>query len=113
TINHFALEFTLEHALDAVEKIALVFADQGNSFAGFASAARAANAVDVVFRHHGQIVVHHKGQMINVDAACRHVGRDQHSRFTLFEVSQCLVASALGLVTVNGGGDQSIAGELA
>ena len=67
-----------------------------------ASAARAADAVHVVFRHVGQLVVHHVRQLVDVQTARRDVGSHQHGQAAVLEARQRPGAGPLALVAVDG-----------
>ena len=69
---------------------------------GSACAPSATDAMHVIFRHIRQFVIHHIRQLIDVDAARRDVGRDQHLQRASFKFAQRFHARALALVAVNG-----------
>src|SRR5690606_17077675 len=74
---------------------------QRHRFAGRSGPRRAADAVDVVLGHLRQVVIVDVAHAGNVDAACRHVGGDQHADFTGPERLEGAVALALALVAVD------------
>jgi hypothetical protein len=67
-----------------------------------AGPASAANAVHIVFRYIGQLVVHHAWQLIDVKAARRDIGGNQHPYFPVLEIRQRAGARTLAFVAVNG-----------
>ena len=66
--------------------------------------AGAANAMDVGFRNLGQVVVHHAGQILNVQSPRGDVRCDEHPDFSFLKAGQRLLTGGLTLVAVNGGG---------
>jgi hypothetical protein len=66
-----------------------------------ARAARAADAVDVALGLVGQVVVDDVGHLVDVDAARRDVGGDQHAGRAVGEGRQRALSGALGLVAVD------------
>ena len=75
---------------------------EGNRRAGGAGARGAADAVDIGFRHMRQIVVDHMRHAVDVDAARRDVGRNQHVDLAGLEFGKRALALALRLVAVDG-----------
>src|SRR5439155_20259050 len=65
-------------------------------------AGRAPDAVHIVHRRARQVVVHHHGQLRNVDAASGHVRGDDNLQPAGLEVRQTLCARALTQVAVEG-----------
>jgi len=51
-------------------------------------ATRAADAVDVIFRMHGEIVIHHMRDAVHVNSPRRNVRRHQHTHRAGFEILQ-------------------------
>src|SRR6266853_547980 len=95
------LDFLADQPLD-VAKVRAVFArDERHGLAGFARAAGAADAVDVVFRDVRQVVVHHVRQRLDVKTACGDVGGDQDLQLAVLEALQGLHALRLALVAVD------------
>ena len=78
----------LQQALDVAQLDAFVAADQRQRFAAGTGTAGTADAVDVVFRHVGQLEVHHARQRIDVQPACRDVGGDQRGELARLEIGQ-------------------------
>ena len=68
----------LDELLDVAQELVLVDADERDRLARGAGAARAPDPVDVIVRHVGQVVVDDVRQLVDVDAARRDVGGDQH-----------------------------------
>ena len=54
-----------------------------------------ADAVDVILRILGQVVVDHVGDALDVQPAGGHVGRDEHGETPLLEIGQDLQAAVL------------------
>ena len=94
--NHDLRNLALDQAFDVAQQLVLVDAHQRQRLALGAGAAGAADAVHVVFRHVGQLVVHHVRQLVDVDAARGDVGRHQHPHCAVLEVGQRLGARAPG-----------------
>src|SRR6266508_5707482 len=94
------LDFLADKPLD-VAKVRAVFArDERHLLAGFARAAGAADAVDVVFRDVRQVVVHDVRQRLDVQAPRGDVGGDEHLQLAVLEALQSLHALRLALVAV-------------
>jgi len=74
---------------------------QSNRSSRVACPARAADAMDIVLRHVGQLIVDHVRQLFDVEPARGHFGGDECRDLVRFEVGQCTYASALALVAVN------------
>ena len=55
----------------------------------------------------------HERKLLDIEAASRDVGGDQHLHFAFLEIAQSLHALQLRLVTVQGGAGKAVAGELA
>ena len=87
--------------LNAAQQIACVGGDERNGEAIGACAARASDAVDVVFGKHGQIVVHHVVDFGHIDAAGEHVGSHEHVGFAFAEIVQRAAALRLAAVGVD------------
>ncbi|VVE20874.1 hypothetical protein PEP31012_03141 [Pandoraea eparura] len=100
--DHFALDGALDETFDLREQLMLVHAHERHRLAVCASASRAADAVHIVFRHFRQVEVDHMGQLVDVDAACGDIGRDQHLQRATLEFGECARAGTLTLVAVNG-----------
>src|SRR5579871_3082610 len=77
-----------DELLDGGQIRGFFWADQGDRVAGNARPARAADAVDVVFRHVRQLEVDDVRQLIYVQAARGDVGGDQDARRARLEVGQ-------------------------
>ncbi len=97
-----------DQRLDGLELTQLVLAHQRDGLAATTGAAGAADAVDVILRHLGQLEVDHVGQLIDVQTSGGDVGRHQHSHLALAKIRQRPVAGTLALVAVNGDGIQAI-----
>ena len=90
----------LGKALDVHHEAFLVHADEADGFASGACTARAADAVNVVLGHVGNLVVHDMWQVVDIDPAGSNVGGNQGADLTALETCQCLGAGALALVAV-------------
>lgn len=62
----------------------------------------------VVFGHVGQFEIHDLGKLVDIEAACRDICRDEYGDFALFEVIQRTGACGLTLVAMNSRGGQSV-----
>ena len=93
-----------EHALDVVEQLQLVDADERHGVAVDAGAARPADAVDVVLGDHRQLEVDDVRERLDVEAAGRDLGGDQDGEPAGLEVGQGADALRLALVAVDRGG---------
>ncbi len=90
----------------------LVHAHQRDRLALRTRAAGAADAVHIVFRHVGQVEVDHMRQLVDVDAARRDVGGDQHAQRAGLELRQRPRARRLALVAVDGERRNAVARQL-
>nr|GEU28390.1 putative uridine nucleosidase 2 [Tanacetum cinerariifolium] len=97
---------------DQVEMLLGIEADKADRHAALARAAGAADAVGVVDRRSRQVVVDHRRQARDVDAARGDVGRHQHLQAARLEVAQHLGARALAEFTVKGAGLDAVAIQL-
>ena len=102
------LDFLADEPLD-VAKVRAVFArDERHGLPGFARAAGAADAVDVVFRDVRQVVVDDVRQRLDVEAPRGDVGGDEHLQLAVLEALQGLHALRLALVAVDRGGFDAV-----
>ena len=92
----------LGKALDVLHEAFFVQAHQADGLAAVAGAARAANAVNVVFTDVRDFVVDDVRQLVDVDAACGNVSRHQRTDVAVFKALQGLGAGGLALVAVQG-----------
>src|SRR5262249_26248829 len=79
-------ELALQELFDRLEKIRLFRRNQRDRLAGHPRAAGAADAVNVIFWRVRELVIDDEGQLLDVDAAGRDVGRDQHRAVAVLEV---------------------------
>src|SRR5690606_5386890 len=107
-----AVDGALDELLDGVQVLDRRPADQRPAPAVAARAARAADAVDIVFRHIGQLEVHHVRKLVDVDAAGGDVGGHQHGHFAVLEAAQRPGAGGLALVAMDGRSRQAVLDEL-
>ncbi len=75
---------------------------------GFAGPCRPTDPVDIGFRQIRQVVIDDMGDIVDVNAACRDVGRDEDLHGAGLEPVQRLDALGLGLVAVDGGRLQAV-----
>src|SRR5690606_32710509 len=95
------VERDLGQPLDVAQVIALVLGAEADRHALAAGARGAADAVDVLLGHVGQLEVDDVAHAGGVDPASRDVGRDEHADAAGLEVAQCALALGLALVAVN------------
>ena len=98
-------------ALNGLHETFFVQAHQVDGSAIGAGATGAANAVNVVFTHIGNLVVHHVRQVVNVNAARGDVSGHQGADIATFEAAQRLGAGSLALVAVQGHGLNAVFGQ--
>ncbi len=99
--------------LDVAQIGPLVIRHEADRHARRAGARGAADAVDVLLRHVGQLEVEHMADARHVDAARGDVGRDQHLDLADLELAQRALALRLALVAVDRvGGDAGMAEQL-
>ena len=91
-------------ALDVAQIAALIGAAKSDGDAGRSGARRAADAVDILLGHFGQVVVDDVTDARNVDPAGGDVGRNQHLHLARLELGQGPLAVGLALVAVDGAG---------
>ncbi|MNF77489.1 hypothetical protein D3C84_596370 [compost metagenome] len=101
-------DLLLGHALDALEQFFFIGRDQRDRLAATSGAARAADAVDVVFLDIRQFEVDHMGQLVDIQAASGDIGGDHDPHVTGLEVGQGLGAGVLALVAVDRHGRQAV-----
>ena len=87
--------------LNVAKKRALVCRAERIGGAGGARARRAPDAVHITLRLVWKVVVDDVGDIIDVDAARRDVGRDKHLHAARLEIAQGLCALVLRLVAVD------------
>lgn len=88
--DHDLRDFALQKALDVIEQLVLVNADERSRTSNIACASCTTNAVDVIFRNTRQVVVDHVGQIVDVQPTCRDIGGDEDTDLSLFELSEGL-----------------------
>ena len=76
--------------------------NERNRFAALARAARAANAVHVIFRRIGKVEVHHVGNIVHVNATRQHVGAYDNVDLSAFEIGQSALTFCLRAVGMDG-----------
>src|SRR5689334_2216441 len=100
--RHAPLQFDRERPLDAADLSAFAARSERGRSPLRSRAAGAAHAMDEVFGHLRQIVVHHVRDTLHVNTARRDVGRDQDSVVALLEALQRLHALVLAAIAVDG-----------
>src|SRR5690606_37433895 len=94
------LEPLTKQRLDTGEQRLLLRADERYRTTGATGAARAPDAVHVIFGDVRKLVVHDVRQLLDVEPAGGDVGRDQHAHVTRLEVGERFRSRALALVAV-------------
>ena len=97
-----AHEDLADQGLDGRQLLHFIGAHQGHRLALVAGAAGPADAVDIVFRHDGQVQVDHQRQVLDVQATGGHVGRDQDVGLAGLEAGEGTQSRGLGLVAMDG-----------
>ena len=87
-IHILARDMALDNLLYPVELLDLVSADQRIGMARGPRPTRAANTVHVILGDIGQIKINHLGQLLDIEATCRDIRRDQHTNLARLESSQ-------------------------
>src|SRR5690606_8240473 len=104
TGDFLAGNLALDQAFDITQLLALIRRYQRDGVAGCPGTAGTTDAVDVIFRHVGQIEIHYLGQLGNIQAAGSDVGGHQDGHLAVLEFAQGLGAGPLALVGMDGGG---------
>src|SRR3954471_3242779 len=89
-------------ALDVLEVAALLRAAEGDRDSVRTRARRAADAMDILLRHVGQVEVDHMADARDVDAARGNVGRDEDRHLSGLERRNRTLTLRLALVAVDG-----------
>ena len=105
----FNLDFFLDQLFNVGHQACVAGAHQSHGQATGTRAARATNAVDVVFGVKGHVEVEHGGHVFDIEAARGYVGTHQQIDLTSLERFQRFQAFVLAFVAVQGGGAQAIA----
>ena len=85
---------------------------EGDRDAVGAGARGAADAVDIALRHVGQLEIDDMGDAVDVDAARRDVGRDQHADAAGAEIAERALARDLRFVAVDRLGADAVARQM-
>jgi hypothetical protein len=101
-----------DHTLDLPQEVAFLRAAEGDSVTLRPGPRRAADTVDVGVRILGELVVHHMGDAVYVNATGSNVRGDQHPHVARLEAAQRFRPSILALVAVDGGGGNARGREL-
>src|SRR3990172_8379373 len=105
-------QFLADQAFDRPQFAAFAGAAQRQGDPAGAGPARATNAMHITFRLIGYLEIDDVGDAVDVDAASRQIGGDQHLHLSASELFQRAFAGALRLVAVNGRCAQSAVREL-
>jgi hypothetical protein len=90
--------------LNTVQARCLFFGDQRQRHTVTASPTGTANPMDVIFCDVWQLVIHHQGQLRDVQPTRGDIGCDQDSDLSLLEVGQSACARSLTLVAMQSSG---------
>ena len=93
--NHLRLDRTTQQALDVAQQRALVHADEGDRIPLGTRASGAADAMDVVRRHHRQLEVDDVRELLDVESARGNLGGDEQRDAAGLEVVERLHALRL------------------
>src|SRR6202158_2952 len=110
-IHLHTLDTQLESALDVAKFHDLDSGSQGSRTTGQAGTTGAADTVDEVFRHLGQIVVDDVGDVVAMQAARSDVGGDQHLKASFLKSAEGAVALRRRAIAVNHGGGKPVASQ--
>ena len=113
TFKRHAADLVLGELFDVEQQPFFGRCHQGDGIAGSAGPAGTADAVHIVFRTVGQVIVDDAGQLNDVEAARGHIRGDKNFDLALLEGIERLHAILLGLVTVNRHGIDAFAFKLA
>jgi hypothetical protein len=91
-----------QEAFDVAQEFALVDANQRNGLPLFSGASRAADAVNVILRHVGELKVDDVRELIDIEAASGDVGRDEDAHRSPLEPGQRFRPRPLRLIAVDG-----------
>ena len=94
-------QFRARHLADILEIGAFVLGTEGDRDPALAGPRGAADAVDILLRHVGQLVIDHVADARNVDPARGHIGGDQDRHARLAELVERALALGLRLVAVD------------
>ena len=101
--HHLGVDALLRVVLDVADLAAIAMLGDRDGQAVAAGAAGAADAMHVVFRHFGQIVIDHMRDRRHIDAARGDVGGHQHAQLAAAQAHQGAVALALRHAAVKRG----------
>jgi hypothetical protein len=103
----------LVRRFDILQIAALVIADKADRDAVRTRTRGAADAVDILVGHIGQLVIEHMADAGDVDTARGDIGRDQHLQMAVAETLHRGGALALALVAMDRGGLDACARQMA
>ena len=99
-------------AFDVSDQEHLSAAGEGNADSAASGASRAPDAVHVIFRVVGEIEIEHHLDVVDIDAAGRHIGGHQEAESARAELAHDAVAGCLGHAAVDAVGRVARAHEL-
>ena len=94
----FAHDAPADEAFERAQGAMILGRDEADGVANRVSAARAADAVDVILGVHREVIIHDMRDAVHIDPAGGDVGRDQHAhgaRLEIFQGAQALVLRAI------------------
>lgn len=95
------LDLLLQKTLYSAEELLLFSGDQGDRLSFVSRATGPPNAVHIILRNMGQIVIDYMGELIDVESPGCDVRRHQHPDLFRLEVGEGLGPSGLALVAVD------------
>jgi hypothetical protein len=98
SLGSFAHDPAIDELLQRAQGGVILMRGEGDGVTHRGGTAGAPDAVDVVFRMHGEIEVHHVGNPFHVDAACGDIRSHEHAHFARFEFLEGSEALVLGAV---------------
>ena len=101
-----------QQLLNVFEHGQLAVIAEGDGRAPLPCAARPADPMDIGFGDLGEVVVEDIGQVLDVQATGSDVRGDQDPQLPRLELPQALLPGGLGLVAVDGGGGDALAGQV-
>ena len=108
-LHHLGLD--ARQLLDVAQVRPLIIRHEADRGARCAGPRGAADAVDILLGHVGQLEVEHVGHARHVDAARGDVGRDEHLGLARLELGERAFALRLALIAVDRVGDDAIGTE--
>src|SRR5215813_2802286 len=100
-----------QRSLDLRYRAALGPGAESGGDSACAGAAGTAHAMNEIFRRLRKVVVHDVRDAIDVDAASRNIGGDEHAIVSLLKSAERLVTLILAAIAVNGGRLNTVIGK--